>query len=375
MPDVLEPPSAPRVHATPQSAIANFINLDRIQTAEPEPQPAAPPPPPKKPAPPTAPPDEKPPTNAAKWKEFVESREKGFKEREDRITTLQTEIETSKKQAAQLPASDPEKETLRKEIKELSAQLYAVGRERHPAFKVKYDAAIAEKVGDVERLVGGDEGKKLAKLIAGPDFEGKKERIKELLVDVDELDRPLVRHAWLEIEKLSESRQKEIETSLEDFDKLIVEHKANDAAASQKAAKDQRDTIDKMFGAALATYQDKEKGLAELTEKDGDEPWNGKVKTVLARAKSILYGEAKPEEVLAAVFHDAAFEPIKAERDTLRDELKKANGQIRALSGASPGLRQPGAAAPTTQQIMRNVSLTPKQAMANWEKMLKQESE
>lgn len=382
MPDAIaEPPAVQRTAATPQSALANFLKVESEPPPKQDATPGAAPSPdkatttaatPAAPAPAaeefdyTNPDPAKPPKNKQHWNGFLAARSVEFKRRDDEIANLRSEMKKLGEQASKLPADDPEKESLKKEREELSRQLWTVSRERHPDFKKRYDNEIEARKSDIERLVGGADGKKIANLVARPDYDGKKEAIKELLADVDEMDRPLVRQAWHEIEKLHSARERELNVSKEEFDQMLKEHEGKQKAQEQATVKKHRAMIDQMFDKELNGFRDKEKGLAEFQEKDGDDKWNAALKENLAEAKKALYGDGTPEGAIKAMLRNAVFDSIKADRDSLREKNKELEVQLAALTKAAPGLRLPGNPTGMPARPQMTVATTPQEAMKIW---------
>lgn len=381
---VAEPPVAPqqRTMPSPQSAIASFLKVESdIAPAEPPaPPPATPPPPqadkpvrpPEKPVPVTA--DnkaepEKPPTNAQKWKEFTQARDAAIKEREDKIATLQSEMKKLSEQAAALPKDDPEKEQLRKERKELSDQLFAIGRERHPDFVNKYDKQIEAKVGLIQKIVGGENGKKVARILKLPELDESGEQLAKLTEELNDIQKSRIASLLNDVLQLQESRSSELNVSKGDFDRMVAEHNRKQKDEQDKAQRQQHAMIDQMFDQSLAKFRDKDKGMAELSEKDGDDAWNNSLKKGLADAKAILRGEADPDKVVSAVLTSVALPAVKQERDSLREEVVKLTGQLKAYQDASPGLRQGSAqpgGTPPGMPPKNSVSTTPQEAMKRW---------
>lgn len=368
-----EPTAKPAV-LNPSQAIANMVkgNAELVAKesaaaappAPPEPAPAkAPEPKPAEAQPPKPPTPEpkktaddtqdyvpsrdNPPKNKKNWDKANDVFESKLRAKEEEAATIRAELESVKKQIADNAKADPvdkmtkaQLEALQKEKDELSAQLYTAARERHPEFKAKYEQKIKDQIADIKSMVPGELGDKIAKLLNEPDSEWKTTALKEALSEVDELDRPLIRQSWLEIDKLNRQRNAELATSRDEFNRMVADHEGKTKAQQEQQAKAQRELADKLFDAGLDKLRKAK--IAELAEKSDDREWNAALTEGIGTAKQIIHGEAAPEQVVESVILGrVAYPKVVAERDALRVELVKRDAQIESLTKANPGLTTP----------------------------------
>ncbi len=395
--------TATQTETGPMQAIANFVkgNVDLTQKLSATESIATPPPPEPKPKPEPSPapkpkeevksgkeefdyenpnPD-KPPHKKENWAGFIKARQEERKRLSEEAAKAKAEAESLRKQiaenqakSAELPANDPEKESLRQEKEELSRQLYAVSRERHPDFIAKYDGEIGRKTAAIRKISGAELGDKIVKLVTLPDSEWKREQIKESLGEVDELDRPLIRSLWHEIEMTQEARQNELNVSKEDFNRMVAEHTNKTKAQQEAALKSQVENVHKLFGQRLSLLRN---SLRELSERDGDVEWNAKLNSDLDDVKSLLLGKGDPTRVVEVMLQSVAFPRTKVERDSLELENKKLKDQIESLTKSSgalaqgqPGKRKdaPGSSPQTATTPL--AGMRPSQAINEWVKNL-----
>ncbi len=400
MPETAAPPAKP-IAQNPSQAIANLVkgNADLIAKETPTAAPAAAPPEPKPepkvvdpktPEPPKKATDDidyhkpdraKPPTNKDNWGKWNDARDEDFRKKDEESAQIRSELESVKKQIADNAKAAPEDaltkrelEALKKEKEDLSAQLFTAARERHPEFKAKYESKIGDKVADIKSMVPGELGDKIARLLNEPDSQWKTDALKEALGEVDELDRPLIRQSWLEIDKLHRQRNAELATSRDEFNKLVSDHEGKTRAQQEQQAKAQRDIADKLFDAGLDTL--KKSKMAELAERSDDKEWNSALTDGIGSARKIIHGEAEPQQVVESVILGrVAYPKVVAERDSLRVENAKLAAQIESLTKANPGLTTPNpkAAPGMSPQTALTRGTTPSAAIGNYVRSLRVE--
>ncbi len=399
--ETLAPPAKP-IAQNPSQAIANLVkgNADLVAKETTAAAPAAAPPEPKpepkvvdpKPAPAPAPTKgeegsdyvpsrDNPPKNKKNWDKANDVFESKLKAKDEETASIRSELESVKKQIADNAKAAPEDaltkrelEALKKEKDELSAQLFTAARERHPEFKAKYESKIGDKISDIKSMAPGELGDKIARLLNEPDSQWKTDALKEALGEVDELDRPLIRQSWLEIDKLHRQRNAELATSKDEFNKLVSDHEGKTRAQQEQQAKAQRDIADKLFDAGLDTL--KKSKVAELAERSDDKEWNSALTDGIGTARKIIHGEAEPQQVVESVILGrVAYPKVVAERDSLRVENAKLAAQIESLTKANPGLTTPNpkAAPGMSPQTALTRGTTPNAAIGNYVRSLRAE--
>lgn len=252
-----------------------------------------------------------------------------------------------KKQVAELTAklSEPkpdETEKLRKQIDELQEVVTKGKLLEHPAFKRAYDEPIASELEEMKKLVAADNGEELSQIAMLPDSKKRKERIKELVDGLDDLDRLKVLDSIKNVDKLNASKAKELANWKENRVQLEAKEleKQQSEQAQVQAALANQQKVAWSKGVEAVTSSDR--GLEVFRKLDGDDAWNAKVDARLAAVQKSLTGEIPGERIVEMAARALAAEEYRKMFLAQRILVQRQAEELALLKQAQPDVSGDG---------------------------------
>ena len=302
--------------------------------------------------------DESWPKDSNDWKLRKANQARKIAERDAAIATLKKEKAEIETKLKTLPADDPEKpilksqiEELRTQVKQFSDQLYSVARERHPEFVAKYD----KKIDSALKLAEAVAGPKIAQLLKLPEGDYRDEKLQEVFDGLSEMKRARLGPILNEIDLLQSQRASELSVSQEEFQVMVKKHELETRDAELRKNQDEINRAESMWNTTLAQRP-------TLKPKEGDEAFNAALQKRINQARDVMFGRAKPEEVINTMLNAAEYEALKPETESLREEVRQLQEQLKAVQGATPRLGEPSPNKGDTNVPLTS-GMSPRQAM------------
>jgi hypothetical protein len=355
MPEVADPP---QTEQTPESVLANFASNMAKRAAEADTKPTPTPDAPTKDVSPAssaaaqpdiadpaikdgkpAEPDaDKWPRKADDWKQFREARDRGFKERDEKISTLSKQIEELNTRTAEA-TTGKELESLRKERDELSDKIAMLNVVEHPKFKAYYDGKRQEQIA-VAKSVLGDKAVEFEQLMAMPDGVFKDQQLEAMVADLGPISQGRVGAILNNITTLEAEKQSQIANWKQNRDAMQIEEEKQKQATLAKQQETTRQ-LTAEFDAAMLKVQDKTEGLAAF-QKRGDPEWDAAVDNRIEYAKVLFSGKVDKAGAFQAILNAASFDGVASQALALQQEVVRLNGVIKSMQAANPTINPGG---------------------------------
>lgn len=295
-------------------------------------------------------------TAAAERQKFIDEQTKGMTpkaaERFKKIETRAWEAEQKarkieqdqaasaaelKKQIAELSAKAAEPknddtEKLRKELERLQEVVTKNDLLNHPAFKDTYDVPIANELEEMKKLVTPESGEELAQISFLPDSKKRKERIKELVDGLDDLDRIKVLTSIAKVDELNSRKAKELKNWKEN--RVHLEAKELEKQQVEQASRANHQKV--AWTNAMAVITSPDKGLEVFRKLDGNDAWNAKVDARIAQVQQQLSGELPPERVVEMAARSLAAEEYRKMFLAQRILVTRLSEELASLKQAQP---------------------------------------
>lgn len=223
-------------------------------------------------------------------------------------------------------------EALEKKFQTLDDQYKKIALEKHPDFVAQFDKPLSTQLEIAKRSVTEADAEKVVKLLQLPDSEYRTEQLDMIMSELTPSKAAALGAVITKIEEISMNRAEK----LKDQEGLIKEIAERNRAREEHQKSQLQSFLDK----AVSEATDKEKGIAALVEKEGDEKWNGAVKERIELAKAIYNGDLPPDQradaALWASIAPALMEQVAnqiAEIEQLKSEVEKLRGGRPKIEG------------------------------------------
>ncbi len=174
------------------------------------------------------------------------------------------------------------------------------------------------------------------------------------------------------VDELRVERETEIARAREDYDRAATRQQA-EQQASQAAVKA---NAEKLFSDTLEQARAQ---LPMLQPREGDAAWNQAVEARVAKAKNLLFGQEKPEQLIRDALAAVSLPAVLESHAALQAEHDKLVAQVAALRTATPTTSRgsspaPGGGDPNGQRRdPAKIGSRPMQAAADWIGLINQE--
>lgn len=231
--------------------------------------------------------------------------------------------------AAKAAGDSEEVKRLRDEHKQYKELLRDVAIERDPEFKARYQTKSQAAI-EAATQAAGDNGEKLAKLLALPSTPWRDEQIDKLTEGLSASSKRRVEAALVTLEQVDVARQAEIAERRATF-----EAKQSELTSTQQQREAaQRAQLDGVFDKVKSEWTEKHPFFAP---REGDDQHNQQVQQSLALAKEIFNGQMSPEDLVAASFWAASGPVVLDGWMKERAAREAAEKQLDRLRGVQPG--------------------------------------
>jgi hypothetical protein len=273
-------------------------------------------------------PFEKAPNKAADWKALKANHAA-------EIAALRSEFE-SKVNTSQ--ASDGD---LAKERDLYRDQLRQVAIERDPEFNRKFEVQINSAI-DGAKMVAGDRGEELGKLLKSPAGPWRNQKINELLADTDDMTKVSLMGALTTVTNLEFQKNSEVKASLDSWD----QREAQQQGLMKSQQEEQKRNYETLFDKTLKEHQSEGKlGNWLYKPQEGNTEHNASIAKSVDEAKLILRGEITPERAVELALNQGAYPRLVESFNTLLVERNALQEKLGEIQGGQPGIGLPGAAA------------------------------
>lgn len=350
-PDPNPPPAPPKPDATPEPPKA-----DAAKSSEP-PKPSAPDPKAS---------EEKVPRTSREWESFKTIRDAKYQEYEKKIKTYESQVNDLSEKASK-PVVPPDYESIKKQAEEYDKIIQQIAVENHPKFKAYYDNAISVQIGIAKQIAGSEKAAQLEKLLALPDGDYKTDQIQTLIDDLPPLQQSRIGGVLNQLDAINNERNSEIQKSRENY-KILKQRESDSQATNRKNFED-------AFSKAVEALKGKD-GSPMYQMRDGDEAWNKEVSERIEVAKSYLFGNHAPEQLIQAAANAAAYPAALKQVMGLMEKVGQLEKQIADMTAAQPtinGQRKLETTENTTEQNQNRTvpaGSRPMEVMAGWLKNL-----
>lgn len=255
-----------------------------------------------------------------------------FKKIKEDRDNARRELEELKGQLEKLENSDVDNvlETLTKERDDLSQRLRVAAIERHPKFQQEYGAKIEGIVERAKRLVGAEQGDRVADLLTMRDSDYRSNALEEVMLELPTAKQAQLGAMLASVEEVRSARETALSDAENTYQQLMAEQATQREAALAETGK--------TFDAAL-----KDAAQLEIFQtRDDDEAWNSEVKERIDMARGIFSGENDPQDLARASLWAAA---APAYRELLASQIelnRRLRQQLKEQAGATPSLTSGG---------------------------------
>jgi hypothetical protein len=307
------------------------------------------------------------PRNAKDWEAY----KKADKERLESVQRERDEIKAErdrvKSEIEQLKKSgpSPELESLKKEKAELDEQLRLVAVQNHPKFKAYFDNKVGAQLELAKRIVGTEREKQIVDLLSAPDGPLRDKQLEELSETLNSLQQGRLAGVINNITQIQAERESEIAKARENYDQLQKQQ--------QESTLKQQQDFQRLFDSTIKLATDPKDGNPAFQKREGDDAWNTDVDQRLETAKTLLFGNPKPEVITKAALAAVAYPAVLKQLQSTIQENESLKGQLKELQTAAPKL-QTGKSSETTTTGTRQTPVSkpghtdPMSAVGNWMK-------
>ncbi|MGB2815199.1 MAG: hypothetical protein WBC75_08975, partial [Dehalococcoidales bacterium] len=251
------------------------------------------------------------------------------------IAALRSEFE-SKVNTSQ--ASDGD---LAKERDLYRDQLRQVAIERDPEFNRKFEVQINSAI-DGAKMVAGDRGEELGKLLKSPAGPWRNQKLNELLADTDDMTKVSLMGALTTVTNLEFQKNSEVKASLDSWD----QREAQQQGLMKSQQEEQKRHYETLFDKTLKEHQSEGKlGNWLYKPQEGNTEHNTSIAKSVDEAKLILRGEITPERAVELALNQGAYPRLVESFNTLLVERNALQEKLGEIQGGQPGIGLPGAAA------------------------------
>lgn len=265
-------------------------------------------------------------------------------EKEAEKAALQKEIQTLALKAAASKEEPSETEAMKKRLEELESIISKNAIAEDPRFKAKYDGQIENEINNVKKLVTAESADELTQLMVIPVSKKRNERIKEIVEELDDIDRVKVLASLERIDRVSVEKANELTKWKEN--KVHVD--ALNLRQQQEQAAKQKEIQELAIANGIAAVSSPDTGLEVFRKINGNDEWNAKVDARLAAAQRLVTSqELPPAKIVEMAAKSVAADEYRQMFLAQRVLVKRLAEEIAELKKAEPSAGDDtGSAAP-----------------------------
>lgn len=312
--------------------------------------------------------EEKYPRTSQDWKKFKDAKAAALKERDAKIEALTKELTETKSKVVATPTDSPEWKAIQKERDELSERLRVTEVTQHPKFVAYFKNKTDQQVSLAKAIVGADNADKVEKLLAAPDSEWKQGQLEEMMIELGPVAQSRFGAVINALAAIEDERKGEIAKSKESYE--LLQKQKEDADKTKRAG------LEKLFTDIVRKAIDPKDGMPAYQKRAEDteegKAWNKSVDERLEVVKTVLT-KGEPTQVIQMALDAAAFPEVLKQNLKLREDLTKAQEQVKKLSAASPTMNGGRSVAPAGGEngnghpnVMPKVGMRPNEAIGGW---------
>lgn len=296
--------------------------------------PPAPPKPAEPPKPSSEPPAEPPkPKNAEEKKAYdFAAQKKSLEEWQSKATTFEKDLAAARAEMERLkakPASDPEKEALKKQLTEYDDIIRRVKVESHPKFVAFFGEKTAAALNLAKLAVGPSQAAAVEAVLKNPDAAARNARIEEMMGDLGPLAQSRLSSAIVELDKVQQEREYELARSREAFDQMTKQ----EADSQQAATTDQQQRRNQLADVILQQAVQ----FDSFKVREGDDAHNQVVKTNQQFVQDFIHGRLPQNMVpMVPVLASEAMYLREKVLPGLLQENNQLKEQIKGMVAATP---------------------------------------
>ena len=255
------------------------------------------------------------------WRTWKELHGKVLAERD----SLKAEVEKVRKETAGF-------EKLRKEHEQLDQIVRRVQIEKHPNFVAKFEAPVRDALDRVGRIVPADKKEAAIRLLSQPASEARTTALEEIAQELRPFASYQLMQAAADIDSTLASREKALVE--ENGIKTRLEEEEKSARTARQEAEAAR--CDEIFRDVLKVAQKAEGGLPIFIPREGDDAHNKAIEERIGKARQLLLGNNKPEEIAQAAFWAVYGQESVGLLREAQEEIARLQKNVDSLSGRTP---------------------------------------
>jgi hypothetical protein len=230
-----------------------------------------------------------------------------------------------------------ELESTRAKLAEYEGEIKVSRIEATDEFKSRIEAPKKAIGAEAEKLA--TKYKLADKAVLDAFHSGDSEAVAAVTADMNEYDRYRFYDLVSKFEALTVEETRMREHAGEELER-ISRARREEQEVTQRSKKEEWDKT------APAAWEELLEDFPALAPVDGDAEWNKSVESVREFATPSRYGSLTTREQVEVLHRAAAFPVLKAEFETIRQELVKAQAELSKYEGASPDVRGGGDESP-----------------------------
>lgn len=257
---------------------------------------------------------------AKNWKALKDDRDRWKKAAED----LQAKITDT-------GASDPEAvAALIKERDELRGVISKALVQEDPQFRAKYEPLERQATELALQAVPAEQHDAFKEIAAMPVGQARRQRLKEMLSELDDVDRSTVIASLNDLDRVRAARNAELDGAKQNWQKIQQDRQLS----VQQELKRQQAELEK----TLERLSDPEVGAAPFQIIEGNQEHNKAVEEIKTEARRILSGKLTNPEFINAVTLAATAPALIKELQSANKRIEELQSKINAMTNAQPGL-------------------------------------
>jgi hypothetical protein len=301
------------------------------------------------------------PRSSAEWKKFRETRDRNYRERDEKISALEKQLKERDEKLSQFSSAiDPKEfESIKTERDKLSEALRLAAVERHPRFQQYYDGKISSQVEAAKRIAPSEKADEIATLFKMEDSPWRAQRLEEIMGELTPLQSSRLGAILNSIDELRTERSTEIKRAADDYQKAVADTEIKTKAAQEKSRAEAQKIFEETLKAAQAN-------LAPYQNKDGDETWNKSVAARIDNARQLLFGSLPPQELVRAALAASAVPALLEAHQAALAEIQKLTAQLAAAQKSSPSLSRRDNEPKAAERKQAERGSTPMSVIKDW---------
>lgn len=233
---------------------------------------------------------------------------------------------------------DARYKSLQDERQELFNQLRMANVERLPQFRDYFNNLYGEQITMAKEIVGKEKEELVSQLLKSDKSAGRTQQFRELCAELDPFDANRLANVVSAYDAITAKRAQAIKVEADNYEKF----QASEKLKTENTTKERKAAAEKLFSDMVTSVADKEKGMYVFQKQDGKDDWNKGVDDRVAYAKSLLFGEHKPEVMLQAAFNAAALPALIQASIADKNRIKELEEQVKGMTAAQPVLETGG---------------------------------